>query len=405
MNKKLFENTVSLILVQLANYVAPLAILPYLTRVIGIEGFGIVAIVFSILAMLGIIIDFGFGLSGSYWIAKNKEKKSELNEYISSVYTCKLILGFLSFSALVIIYCCTTVFTFDKIILIYIGLNVLAQVVMPTWIFQGLEDMRKITVYMVVTKIVYVFLIFLMVHHHGQQNIVILAMALSNLVGAFIGAKELKKHHIKINFMSFNESYKFLRESFPFFISKSASGIYSNASVFFIGVSSGIHHAALYSSAEKLYQAGQNFTMPVTQALYPYMARTGDKDIFIKFIALIIFPMIIGCATCYYFARDIVVILFGSEFKSSYLILRVFLITSVINFLGANFGYPLFSTINRLDLVNKTTLAATIIYCICISILFALNEVKPINISFVILFVEMLLMLTRLSIYLKWKYK
>lgn len=56
-DKKLTKNIYYLVLVQFANYIAPLLVLPYLGRTLGLEGFGIVAMAISLCSIALIIND------------------------------------------------------------------------------------------------------------------------------------------------------------------------------------------------------------------------------------------------------------------------------------------------------------------------------------------------------------
>ncbi|WP_162812857.1 oligosaccharide flippase family protein, partial [Vibrio cholerae] len=83
---------ISLLLVQLANYLPPLLILPYISRVLGINGFGVVSIILSISAIIYVITDYGFSLSSSYWIAKHRVNKKNISYYIGAIFVSKTIL-------------------------------------------------------------------------------------------------------------------------------------------------------------------------------------------------------------------------------------------------------------------------------------------------------------------------
>jgi len=401
MKKRLFENTVSLILVQAVNYLAPLMILPYLTRVLGTGGFGMVAISMSICVMVGIIIDYGFGMSGAYWIARNKGDLDKTTRYVSDVILAKFfifILVTVILSAGVFLY--ATSFGTHHEILFFITINAAAQVITPTWVFQGLEKMKMITLFMVVTKLLYVLFIFLFIHNTGDEGLVIFFLALSNLIGASLGVYLMYKEGIKLQTTSFKRVLCVLKDSSPFFISKSATGIYTSASSLIVGWTGGISQAGIYSSAEKLYQAGQNVTSPITQALYPYMARTGDKRVFFKIICILSFPLIVTFLTLFYFSTNIITLFYGEAFISASELLRVFLIISIINFFSTNFGYPLYSVINRLDVVNRTTILGVSIYVLIMLFLLATKSISPINITFSILFVEVFIALSRVIIFI-----
>ena len=68
----LIKNYSSLGLVQLSNYILPLITLPYLSRVLGVDFFGLVMMAQAIMIYLTIITDYGFNLTATKEIAKNR---------------------------------------------------------------------------------------------------------------------------------------------------------------------------------------------------------------------------------------------------------------------------------------------------------------------------------------------
>lgn len=395
-NKKLTANIFFLVLVQFSNYLAPLLVLPYLTRTLSIEQFGVVIMALSISAISFIFTDFGFVLSAPYWISKNRERKKEVSLHIGSIFYIKFFIIVL-ISLVIIFY-----FHYGngslnnyQSILFFILANVFFQAFQPTWFFQGIEKMKFVTFTVVTSKLTYLILVFLLVHKQGQQNMVIFCLAFSNLLAALVGVTLIYKEGYKISYGGFTLVKEVFLFSLNFFISRAAVGIYTSASTFIIGSFAGLHQAALYSSAEKLYQAGQSLTSPVTQALLPHLSKTKDIATLYKFILFITPVLIIGCSVCIYFSKGIVILFYGSDFASASQILDYFLICSVITFVSINLGYPAFSIIDRLDLVNKTVYIASFLYVLLLMALIYFKAVNSLNIVKSVLLIEMIVLFLR----------
>jgi len=87
--KRLSDNFVSLVVLQFINYLLPLFLIPYLIRILGIEGFGIYSFVLAII-MYGVqMSDYGFELSATYHISLNRDNQEKINEIFSSVLSIK----------------------------------------------------------------------------------------------------------------------------------------------------------------------------------------------------------------------------------------------------------------------------------------------------------------------------
>ncbi|MBK7298995.1 MAG: oligosaccharide flippase family protein [Moraxellaceae bacterium] len=63
------KNVSALGVMQIANYVVPLLLLPFLARQLGIEAFGVVAITFASIQLVMVLTDYGFSLSATYAIS------------------------------------------------------------------------------------------------------------------------------------------------------------------------------------------------------------------------------------------------------------------------------------------------------------------------------------------------
>lgn len=391
---KISSNIIALVFVQFANYIAPLMVLPYLTRVLSVDGFGLVVMTISMCGIAMILTDFGFNLSGTYWISKNRDDKKEISKYIGAVTTIKFLLCVVSsFSVLIYSYCSDIDFGFS--ILVAVVAIIFSQGFQLTWLFQGIEKMKNVTTCMVVAKLFYVIAILLIVKEQSDTATVLLCLAVSNMISTIIGFILLYKEGLSLEKPAWAQVVSAFKDSFSFFLSRAAVGLYTSASTFIVGSVSGIPQAALYSSAEKLYQAGQGVTAPVSQALYPYLARSGDIRALYKFVLILLVPLVLGCSVCYLFAEDILRIFYGEQFSSAYSILRIFLICSVINFISVNFGYPAFSTIGRLDIVNRSVYIGGVAQLCSLGYLFSTNNVNAYNVVLSVLCVEIVVMIIR----------
>lgn len=395
------KNIFYLIFVQLANYIAPLVILPYLSRIIGIEGVGIVVITLSLCSLTLIITDFGFAVAAPYWIAKNYNEKNKLALYMGSIFILKLIF----FIVILLIYIiCSNIIDFLKSQTIYFHIIILStiffQAFQITWFFQGIEKMKNITICTVTTKITYLILVIVFVNNKDDVNFTLFCFMFSNLLSTTLGLYLMYKEKYYILISTPKYTWKVFKENISFFLSRAAVGIYTSASTFLVGNYAGIQQAALYSSAEKLYQGAVSLTAPVSQALYPHLAKSGDRKLLYKFI-FTISPIMLFCGLiCIYFSDFIIVFIYGEDFIEASGLLKIFILISIISFISINFGYPAYSTIGRLDLVNKSVILGGILQLSLIIALTYIDKVNAYSIVISILFTEIIILLFRVLNYL-----
>ena len=82
--------------------VLPLVTLPYLTRVLSKDCYGVVSYVKAVMQYMQVVVDFGFILSATKDVVNCKEDKKRLSYIIGDTMVAKLILVLVSFVALVI---------------------------------------------------------------------------------------------------------------------------------------------------------------------------------------------------------------------------------------------------------------------------------------------------------------
>ncbi|HCM2154957.1 TPA: oligosaccharide flippase family protein, partial [Vibrio parahaemolyticus] len=155
MKSRVYSNTIALVFVQLANYLSPLLVLPFLTRTFGPEGFGELALIFSIMAIFLIFTDYGFNIVSPYKIAKRQSDKNYISMYVSNVILAKLFIYLLCGVALAVLCLFTNVIEVDLDIYLYVLLGVFFQSIQLNWFYQGIEKLKILTLATVFGKVFY----------------------------------------------------------------------------------------------------------------------------------------------------------------------------------------------------------------------------------------------------------
>src|SRR5262249_21034699 len=136
------QNAVALYGVQISRKLAPLVVIPYLARTLGPAGWGTVAFAQSLGEFIVLVIEFGFNLSATREIARNRESKQKCGEIMAGVLGAQIALAV---TAIVIALIAGQWIPLlrDNQRLLGAGLfYAVAQGFMPLWFYQGLERMR-----------------------------------------------------------------------------------------------------------------------------------------------------------------------------------------------------------------------------------------------------------------------
>lgn len=397
------KNAMALYIIQIFSMVAPLIVLPYLSRMLGVEGFGKTMLIFSLCAIAVVITDYGFNLSATYSISKNRDDKTYVSELIGAIYVIKIVITCALLTIIFILNDHIGIEIEDKNLYLYIALNIFAQAFIPTWFFHGIEKMKNVTIFMSLSKMTYVILIFCFVEDVSDVNLVVLLYATSNIIAVLTANSLIYSNGYSINQPRIKNIGFILKDSSQYFLSRASVTLYTTASTFLVGTNAGMQQAAFYSSSEKIYQAFQSITGPIAQALFPYMANNKDTNILTKVLVFIGIPLSLFCIIGSYWASDIMSIIFGHEFREASYVLQLFLIIAMINFISVIYGYPAFASIGRVNLANYSVMLGAFIQGICLIILFVTDNISALNIVNSILITEIIVMIVRLILYKNFK--
>lgn len=137
--RRLIENFSALTIMQFLNYLLPFITLPYLARVLTIEGYGVYIFSQSFIQYFIILIDFGFDLSGTREISINRNNSKKLSEIFSSILVIKFILMIISFIFLVILIIFVPGIREYWYVHLLMFLMVIGNLMFSIFVYQGLE--------------------------------------------------------------------------------------------------------------------------------------------------------------------------------------------------------------------------------------------------------------------------
>ena len=110
-NNKLLSNGIWMYSLQFFNLVVPLLTIPYVTRILGTELYGIFSISLNFITYLQVVVEYGFGMSATRKVAV--ENNNDLNKLFTAVQLGRCIL--LTF-CIVVSYFVGTYINIEKIL-------------------------------------------------------------------------------------------------------------------------------------------------------------------------------------------------------------------------------------------------------------------------------------------------
>jgi PST family polysaccharide transporter len=255
-----------------------------------------------------------------------------------------------------------------------------------------MEQMKLITILNVTAKSVFAILLFLVVRKPDDYIYVPVMNSMGFLTAALISAVLVtKKFGVKFIIPAFSVLGNRLRESSHFFLSRAAVSLYDNSNTFIIGLVLGNVSAGYYSAAEKLFKAMTALNMPLTNSLYPYMAKNKDVRTYRKIFSLATTGNVVFCLLVFLFSYQIVHVIYGTGFDQTATLLRFFAILASLMIPSVLLGYPLLAAMGHANYANYSVVAAA---CVHVLMLVAAIPVLSVKLVVVFLIITQLIVLT-----------
>ena len=168
------------------NVIAPFIVIPYIILKCGEENFGKSAIGLSIAFFIIVFIDFGCDILGVKDISINRDNVDKRNYIISRVVYIKCFFTIL-LSIIFLIVINYIDFFYKNKELFYFSFPVfMAQIANPLWIFQGLEKFNLFSYYSILSKSIYIILIFYFLDQKSDYVYINLAFGLSVFIAGIV---------------------------------------------------------------------------------------------------------------------------------------------------------------------------------------------------------------------------
>jgi O-antigen/teichoic acid export membrane protein len=334
-HKTIIGNFSYLSALSILNLLIPIATYPYLVRVLGKDTYGIIVFAQAIIGYMVILVSFGFNTSATKDISVNRHNTSKLNEIVSSVLIIKGVLFILSFIILLgVLFFIPQSHGYYLLFVLTMWLA-LYEFIFPVWYFQGIEKMKYITFFTLLSKLTFLVLIFIFIKSPDQYLRLPVINAIGSLLAGFASLYIVfVQDKIKFYFPGRKILRKYFAESFPLFISSVSVTIFVQANKIIIGTWVSMGEVASYDLAEKIVQLLKSPQMLITQAIFPKTSRDKNRS-FIKKMMMISFLIgLVLFVLTQIFAYKIVTLLGGQQMVSAVVLLRFLSIAVILVYIS-----------------------------------------------------------------------
>lgn len=358
--KVLASNFGYLMLLQIAGYIFPLITIPYLARVIGVEGFGKIAFAAAIVVWLQTVSDWGFNYTATRDVARNRDDMEVVSRIFSNVFWARILLMVVSFVILFFFTETIPYFKENQAILLVTFLLVPGHIMFPAWFFQAMERMKYITIFNLISKALFTALVFVLIKEKQDYILQPLLMSLGYLVCG-IGAMYiiLAKWNIKLYMPHWPSIKQTISGSTDVFLNNISRNLYNSFSVVLLGFFSGSTANGLLDAGRKFVNISQGFMSVFERVFFPLLSRKFD---FHKHYAKgMLFLSFLGTVVLFLSAPLIIDVFYTDEFSNAVPVLQLMSVSLMSTTLNSIYGINHLVLIGKARLMRNITLSVSII--------------------------------------------
>lgn len=404
---RLKENIFSLLVLQGANYLLPLIVVPYLVQVLGPSNFGRLAFAQAFVQYFIVLTDYGFNMTATRAVVRVRDDTRALSSLVSAIYGAKLSLMAAGFVLMMIALSFFSPDQRDYRLFMLAYLAVVGNVLFPVWLFQGLQQMRQITVLTIVSRLFVTLGIFLLVKGrddlHAAAALQASGFVIAGILSIIVMRRVATIHPCSPKLSDVKDA---LVEGWHVFVATIGGSLYSSSNVFFLGLLAPAAQVGYYAAAERLIRALQTAITPISQAVYPHVATLimRSRQEALAFLRRLLrwqgaATLAISCAL-FVLAKPVSLALFGSNYGPSIPLLRTMAIIPFIVGLNNILGAQVLVQFKLGRLLSLSIILPAILH-VCL-LYFAINFIGNQGVAVLAVFTEIVVMLIRVGGLARW---
>lgn len=274
---RVVRNAALLYLVQMTSYLFPLLILPYLSRVLSQEKFGLIGFSQMFLFYFTILTDYGFNLTATREVAVERGKPGRVNEIFGAVMVAKGLLVALGWAILWVVVAATPKLRPDAPLYFWSYLGVVGNWLFPLFLYQGLERMDQVVKRDIAAKLLALLLIFGLVRGDDQYLLAAVAQPAAALLCGLLVLGRVKGLGVSWAWPQWEAVRDQLRRGWVPFLGLVAVSGASVSNVVVLGLIATPVEVAVFSGAQRIIIALRTLVAPVSTALYPYASQKASE--------------------------------------------------------------------------------------------------------------------------------
>lgn len=330
----------------------PIVTFPYISRVIGPEGLGIMNFDQSIINYIGIIASLEISLYAIRQVSKARDNESEQFKCTVEILLLHLFLIVIGYLAVVVIYFTVPNVSAHGAVFLVLSIQLFFNTIGANWFFQAREDFKYIMMRALSVKLLAAVSLFLFVKTDDDLIYYALIISLSDVANYTLNFIRLSRI---VSFGSIKwrqlRIFRHLKPAVVVFAMSFAMKFYIDLPVLFLGFECEEVNVGYYTTASKLVTVAVLLVSSLGTAMLPRMSHyfaSGDVDKFrdlahngMTFVIGLTLPI---CIAMMVIAPELIYCFSGNQFAPSADVLRIIapnvLFIGIATIAGLQILYP-----------------------------------------------------------------
>lgn len=331
--KSIKFNFIMNMILTVSSAIFPLITIPYISRVLLVEGNGYVSFATSVLTYFTMFASLGIPSYGIRVCAQVRDNKIQLSRVVHELFIINVITTLIVSAIFVVTLFTVPQFKEQQTLLWINSATLVLNTIGVSWLYSALEQYSYITVRSLIVKALSIILMFIFVRQQSDYilygAILVIATGGSNILNfihlrKFIYMKPVGNYHFKYH----------LKPVFIFFASTAAYNVYTNMDTLMLGFMRSTDEVGIYHISLKIQSVLVLVVTSLGAVMMPRLSyyvvnkmEAEFKTIIAKsfnFVVLFAVPII---AYSILFAKDIILLLSGEAFLRAVLPMQILMPT------------------------------------------------------------------------------
>jgi len=306
----------------------------YLSRTVGVEGWGKIVFLQLLVNYFIWFTNWGFYLHTTKKISNYRNDLNKISRIFSVTITAQFILTII---ALFFVALSTFIFAERNnqlITFMIVSGLILGNVIQPLWLLSGIEKVNESAAIQMLNKLLSLPLILILIHNSLDLNKYFL---INIFISFFVGICYLfwitYKHKVKFELVSVTEALDEIKQGSHLFSSLIFANLYTSLIPMVLGAFVSASSLGYYNLADRVRSLILQLFHPVTHILFPkicFLIKSDPikaKELIIRSGFIVITISIFATFIVYFFAGRIILTISGSSFYNSINLLKILTFT------------------------------------------------------------------------------